>query len=411
MDKILEIENKKHNMFFSLLITLFQLIIDIYRKFIKDAGFARAGSLAYTTLMAAIPFAALVLSLMNAFGALDVVQVQIMDFIVRLLIPTRQAEVIAMLDQFLENSNTLGAVVGLVFFTITSVLLLNTISDNLNAVWGSKVQTNFLSKFTTYVSVIIFGSLLLAASTTMSSQFSLKQIENIAVLNRVLLRIAPYIFDFFVILLIIGITPSGRVRVKYLLIVSAVGSVFWELLKYGFFHLSSWAIRTSVIYGTLALIPIFLFWVFIIWMIILIAMETAWILQHKEKSWMGKPAADMSPSEKLTFGFELFLVVAEEFENGRKGPTTEQLASIFSVSISDIREMTNLFQSNNLLISAGDDSSSWVPARSLTGITTVDVVEAIFGPVHQPYIKKFYDSGLSGIKHGNIADFLTSRTN
>ncbi len=410
MNKIMEMETGKHNIFISLLITLFQLIVDVYRKFIKDAGFARAGSLAYTTLMAAIPFAALVLSLMNAFGALDVVQVQIMDFIFRLLIPTRQAEVIAILDQFLENSNTLG-VVGLVFFTITSVLLLNTISDNLNAVWGSKVQTNFLSKFTTYVSVIIFGSLLLAASTTMSSQFSFKQIENIAVLNRILLRIAPYIFDFFVILLIIGITPSGRVRVKYLVIVSAVGSVFWELLKYGFFHLSSWAIRTSVIYGTLALIPIFLFWVFIIWMIILIAMETAWILQHKEKSWMGKPACDMSPSEKLTFGFELFLVVAEEFENGRKGPTTDQLASIFSVSISDIREMTDLLQANNLLLAAGDDGGSWVPARSLTGINTVDVVEAIFGPVNHPDIRKFYDSGISAIKHGSIADFLTSKTN
>ena len=410
MNKILQLNPNDYPLFIALLIKLIQLLTNVYTKFISDYGFARAGGLSYTTLLAAVPFAALVISLMSAFGALDSVQEQIMDFVVRMLMPTEQAAIKAILDQFLSNSNTLG-VVGLVFFTITSIMLLNSININLNAVWGSRVQTNFMNKFTTYASVIIFGTLLLAASTTITSRFSFLHIDNIKILNRIILWIAPYIFDFFVIMLIIGITPSGRVKIKYLLIVSMIGSILWELLKYGFVNVSSWAIRTSVIYGTIAVIPIFLFWVYIIWLIIIFCMEIAWVLQFKNREWQGKSLTEMTPSEKVTFGFELFLVAAEEFEAGRKGPTLEQLSDVFSVSMSEVREMTSLLEKKDLLLSAGEGGMFWIPARSLTQIRTVDVLKAVFGTLSTPELDDFYQAGIEGIKHEYISDLLSTDKN
>ena len=419
MNKILQLNPDDYIRFISFLVKAMQLLINIYNKFVKDAGLARAGSLAFSTLMAAVPFAALTISLMNAFGALDTVQQQIMDFIVQLLIPTRQLEVNEILNQFLDNSRTLG-VVGLVFFTITSIMLLNTITKNLNAVWGSKAKTNFISKFTTYASVIIFGTLLIAASTTLTSRFTFFETENIADLSRILIKVAPFVFDFFVIMLLIGLTPSARVRLRYLLIVSAVGAVFWELLKHAFFNVSSWVLRMSVIYGTIAIVPIFLFWVYVIWLIILGAMETAWVLQYKNKAWEGKPIHEMTPYEKLTFGYELFISIAHSYENGLTPPNAEQLSGKFSVSIRDVHDMTALLSSGNLLMQAGDDGQGWVPARSLSKIKTSELIEVIFGTntlaengtagIHLQ-IERFRSGGINGIDQGCISDLLTAQKN
>ena len=416
MNKLMALKPENYNRFLALLIQLAQLVIKVYGKFIDDAGFARAGSLAYSTLMASVPFAALIISLMSAFGALDTVQNEIMDFIVQLLIPTRQAEIKGLLDQFLANSNTLG-VLGLVFFTITSVMLLDTVNTNLNAIWGSKVKTNFLNKFTTYASVIIFGTLLLAASTTLSSRFSFVPIENIAVLNRILLMIAPYIFDFLVIMLLIGITPSGRVQIRYLLIVSIIGAILWELLKYGFFNVSSWAIRVSVIYGTIAVVPIFLFWVFIIWMIILGALETAWVLQHKDNAWRGKTFTEMQPSDRLTFGLGLFMFIAESYEHGTPAPSADQLSRVFSVSIKDVTEMTDLLSAKGMLMPGGEDGKEWIPAKSLTKIKTIELFQAVYGISDPDVVEKsvilqrlddFYKAGIKIIGDSTITDLLVS---
>ncbi len=405
MNRILALQPDNYNSFAAALIKILQLTINVYNKFSRDAGFARAGGLAYSTIMAAIPFAAVVISMLGIFGVFQNVQDQVMDFVLRMLIPTKQDQAKEIVNQFLNNSKTLG-VVGLVLFTITSVLLLNTITENMNAMWGSKAGTKFLSKFTTYVSVIIFGSLLLAASTTITSKISFTHIEHLAILNQILLRISPFIFDFFVIMLLIGITPSGRVQMKYLLIVSSMGALFWEIIKYAFFDVSSWAIRTSVIYGALAVIPIFLFWVYIIWTIILISLETAWVMQHKNNNWMGKPFSDMTPAEKLTFGVELFLTVAQEYDSGREGPTSDQLADVFSVSVSDVRYMMELLQKEKFVIQAGENGNLWVPARSLSKIKTRDLINSVFGQSSHEEIKSFIESGREGLHSGSISELI-----
>ena len=414
MNKLLELNPSNYNRFTAVLIRLLQLMIKLYRKFLTDAGFARAGGLAFSTLLAAVPFAALIISLLNAFGALDSVQKQITDFIVQLLIPTRQAEISAMLDQFLANSNALG-VVGLVFFLVTSIMLLNTVNVNLNAVWGSRAKSNFISKLSTYASVIIIGTLLLAASTTLSTKFSSLPIDNIAVFNRLMLRLSPYIFDLLIIMLIIGLTPSGRVKFSSIFIASLVGAVFWELLKWGFVNLSGWAIRASIIYGTIAVIPIFLFWVYIIWLIIIGAMELAWLLQHKQRQWTGKCLTAMLPAEKLMFGIDIYLSIAERFHSTEPAPTISELSHKFCMPGEDTSQVISIFSAKNLLVQTAGENPGWIPSRSLDTVRVAELIEAVFGANSIPddsksvsavLIAEFYSEGEKAFMLKSVSDLL-----
>ncbi|MCF6335680.1 MAG: YihY/virulence factor BrkB family protein, partial [Spirochaetales bacterium] len=99
-------------------------ILRVIEEFRKDKCLIRASSLSYTTLLALIPLTALSFSLFTAFDTFSGVKASVQRSMVNLLVPTRQDQLILYIDKFLNNTKTMG-IVGLLFFTITSIMLLN----------------------------------------------------------------------------------------------------------------------------------------------------------------------------------------------------------------------------------------------------------------------------------------------
>ena len=247
-----------------LLSRLYHFIRRVYQEFIRDNCPIRASGLAYSSLLALVPLAAFLFSLFTAFGSFKEITELVEGFIINQLIPTRQADLIAYLNQFIENSKTLG-VVGLLLFAITSVSLLNSINANLNAVWGSPSRRSFVGKFAIYTSVIVVGSLLVSVSISISSNlrkyFSLRELANTNLFNQLLVRLSPSLFMFLAIVLMVILIPQGKVRAKSALIGGITGTLLWEFVRFWFLYLTNVVFRFSVIYGSIAFIPIFLFWI------------------------------------------------------------------------------------------------------------------------------------------------------
>ncbi len=417
MNRLMNINPAHYKLPVSLVIIFLQTIVHTYTKFMRDNGLARAGSMAYSTLLAAVPLAALGISLMNSFGILDSAQTKLTEFIVQLMIPTRQAEATALLEQFLENSGKLG-VVGLVFFTISSVFLLDSISSNLNAIWGSKPKNNFFSKFTTYTSVIIFGTLLITVSLTLSKGINPWIFDKAKALTRVFISISPFVFNFMIISMLIILTPSAKVKPSSAAIAAVLGSIAWEIMKFGFVNISSWALRASVIYGTIAIVPVFLFWLYILWIIIIAAMELTWLHQHRNKPWTRQEPSEMQPAEKAAFGLEVFVFIAEKFDEGGEAPDINELAIKFAVSTEDIKTVTDLLITSNLLITTGEDSEALVPSRSLTSMDVEDVVKVLFGEIQfrnvynreaARVIQRILYTGIDQVSSLNMSDLLIQK--
>ena len=105
----------------------------LFSEFKKDKCFIRASSLAYSSLMALIPLTALSFSLFTAFDTFSGIKDNIQKSLVALLIPTQHDTLYGYIDQFLENSKTMG-VIGLLLFALTSIMLLNRISESFNSI-------------------------------------------------------------------------------------------------------------------------------------------------------------------------------------------------------------------------------------------------------------------------------------
>jgi len=358
-------------------------------EFRRDQCPIRAASLAFATLLALVPLFALLFSLFSALGTFSEVLENLQSFLFQQLVPTSQEEITTYIQRFVENTRALG-VVGLLFFLVTAVFLLNTIQSTFDALWGSRARKNSLRRLATYVSVLIVGSFLFSIGLNLAGMFrSLlggRAVEEIGKTLSVLTGVLPSIFIFLALLLMIQLIPSARVRFLSALIGAAVGSVFWEAARRIFFFWITYVIRLSIVYGSLAVIPIFLIWLYVAWTVVLFSLEVAFVHQHRQIGWQGKRLEQISPAERFLFGLEIYFQIVGRFYRGESPPSINQIARRFSASLSDIGFFIDLFHEKDLLLLAGKHNDLLVPARSLDKICLQELFRSLFGnPKEAPW--------------------------
>jgi membrane protein len=294
------------------------------REFLEDSCQIRSASLAFSSLLALVPLTATVFSISAAFGAFTNVKEQIKTFLIQQLIPTRQEEIFSSLEGFVNNAGALG-IVGFLVFAVTSISLLNGINMNCNAVWGSNVRKGFLSIFTTYTSIIVFGTLLIGASVTVTAAAGtiITSMINSPLLIQFLLWFSSPLMIFMLFMLTILLVPTGPVSPKSAALGALVGTLLWELIKFAFVRGTNFVIRSSVIYGSIATIPIFLVWLYIGWLIFFAAIETAYVHQHRETAFSLKKLNAFS--EKAVLMLQLFFLTARSFIDGKGAVDTKAL--------------------------------------------------------------------------------------
>jgi len=88
-------------------------------------------------------------------------------------------------------------------------------------------------------------------------------------LKQRLLRAAPFLIQLILLLAAYTLIPHRRVRVRHAFIGALAATVLIELAKHGF---ASYIEHSSYeqVYGTLAIVPIFIFWIYLSWILVLL---------------------------------------------------------------------------------------------------------------------------------------------
>ncbi len=344
----------------------------------RDHCTPRAGSLAYSTLMAVVPLSAFVVALLTAFGSFSNIITEIQVFLVQILVPTKQDEFGILIEEFIGNSQALG-IVGFLLFAVTSINLINNITLNMNAIWGTEPKGNILGKFTSYTSTLLFGTLLIGVSFTGRALLTSIMSPEVSTLWSFIVVSIPTLFMYVAFLLLISLVPGTKVELRYAAIGSLFGVIFWELAKKGFVEGSNFVLRASVMYGSLALIPIFLFWLYIIWMIILVSAELTYCLQYSEKPWSVYSFERMEPAQRFSLGIQIFLLISRAFRNGDPPPSKNFIADQMGIALDDVNAFISILEQNNLVRSIGRAEWTLVPARPLETITFREIMACLMG--------------------------------
>lgn len=267
----------------------------LWTRFVEDKCFETAGALSYTTLFALVPLTATVFGILSAFPVFSVWTDELIDFIFSNFVPTTGMTVRDYLLGFADNAKSMTAV-SIVVLVVSALMMMWGIEDRLNRIWRVEKYRTSMSRFMLYWTALTLGPILVVAGIAATSYvFAQPWISSAAAefgLHSVLLRCLPFVVTFISLLVIYELIPNRRVALRYGAVGALLGAILFELSRWGFALYVSQVANYQQIYGALAVIPIFLIWIYLSWVIVLLGASVAASLS----SFDYRPVAERLPA-------------------------------------------------------------------------------------------------------------------
>jgi len=211
-------------------------------------------------------------------------------------------------------------IIGLVLFVYTAVTLANAIEHLFNIIYEAPSERPVHIRLAIHWSIITLGGALLVMSLYMSSQFLdyMGGVVGSSTLSRVLNHGLSMLASWVLLFLIYALMPNTHVSIRAALIGSFISSVLWEAAKFGFQIYVAKAVPYSALYGSLGLIPLFLFWIYVTWIIVLFGLTLTKALQtlHGRDPKRLRIATENLPNGDPDWMVPIMVEVAKAFARG-----------------------------------------------------------------------------------------------
>lgn len=366
-----------------------QVIILAIRNFLSDQCMLRASALAFTTILSLVPFLALTFSVLKGFGVQHRVEPLIME-----QLSGGSQEVATRIIDYINNTNmgSLGAF-GLLALVATVITLLGNIEDALNAIWGVDETRSLQRKFSDYLSVVIVGPILIFTAVSMTSFLQSQSILKWLVENSYvgdfllsILHLIPYMITWIALSFLYIFIPNTAVRIFPAAIGGLLAGTCWQMAQWGYIHFQVGVAKYNAIYGTLAVLPIFMVWIYTSWLIVLFGAELVHALQNIDvfRRELRTPEINFRLRELLALAVLQDVVTA--FVSGAPCWTAKRLEDELELPARVLRELLDELVTSGLLTTTASDPPCYQPGREPDQIMLSEVLYILrdFGGTWQP---------------------------
>ncbi len=233
-----------------------------------------AGSLTFTTVLSIVPFLAVSFALFTRFPLFRRFEDALEEHLLKSLLPADMSRtVLKYLNQFAANASGL-TVVGSLFLLVTAIALLLTVENAFNQIWNVKRNRPFLKRVGLYVLTLAVGPPALGVSLWATSYVlgaSMGLIGTLPPSARFVLNLGPVALTWVGLASLFYFVPNTRVRRRDAIVGGLIASIALELGKRGFAAYLLKVPTYKAVYGTFAVFPVFLLWVYFSWLVTLAA--------------------------------------------------------------------------------------------------------------------------------------------
>ena len=366
-----------------------QVILLAARNFLGDQCMLRASALAFTTILSLVPFLALTFSVLKGFG----VQHRVEPLVMAQLSGGSQ-EVASRIIDYIDNTSmgSLGAF-GLLALIAAVITLLGNIEEALNAIWGVDETRSLQRKFSDYLSVVIVAPILIFTAISMTSFLESQAILKWLVENSyagdlllAVLHFVPYMITWIALTFLYIFTPNTSVRILPALLGGVLAGTCWQVAQWGYIYFQVGVANYNVIYGTVAVLPIFMVWIYTSWLIVLFGAEIVHVFQNITmfRRELRTPEINFRLRELLCLAVLQDVVTA--FVSGAPCWTAQRLEDELDLPARVLRELLDELVSSGLLVIAAGEPATYQPAREPDLILMTDVLAILrdFGGTWQP---------------------------
>jgi len=334
-----------------------------WRRFLDDKCFETAGALSYTTLVSLVPLTVAMFAMFSAFPMFADARNTLINFVFANFVPATGEKVQETMLGFAANASKLtGISILVMLFSALSMMV--SIEDRLNRVWRVHQARSWGARLLLYWASLTLGPILVAGGIAATSYVTAIPLLHAAAgqfgNGERLLNALPFAVTLVTLWLTYMVVPNCKVSRRDAAIGALIGAVLFEIVRWGFTLFVHSAQTYQQIYGVLASIPIFLLWIYLAWVIVILAASIAASVSAFEY----RP-----PTATLPEGAEFLglLVVLRHFVDAQRTGDSVDPAGVLASepylrSASVVDYFDDLREAD--LIQRGD-SGGWLLSRSL----------------------------------------------
>jgi membrane protein len=273
------------------------------RFFLRDYRAAacqeNAAALTYMTLFALVPFMAVSYAVFSMVPEFDGMAIKVQKFFFAQFVPESSAVLQSYFASFSKQAQKL-TLLGALFLAVTAFLMLGNIERTFNKIWGVERGRKGLSKLLLYWAVLSIGPLLIGAAFAVSTyllslKFVVQSYQSLG-LERDIIAVFPFILNACAFSFLFIAVPNCRVPLPWGFLGGVGTAVGFEALKWLFSNIVA-SSNFKFIYGAFAVLPLFLLWVNLLWMMVLGGAVLVRILTEKRylsgRDWVGDMPASL----------------------------------------------------------------------------------------------------------------------
>ncbi len=316
-----------------------------------------AAGLSYTTILSLAPLLVIAFAMIGAFPAFAGMESQLKALIFEVFVPTAGTAIDEYFSGFAKNAGRLTSI-GIVTLSITTLLLLWTIQEAFNEIFKSQQKNSLVFNLLKFWAFVTLGPLLVGASLSLSSlviatahQLEIPGSFWVETLYKFGLSTLLELIAFF---LLFAFLPNTIVRLHHALLGAIVTTAIFRFLKWAFVWYITQFPTYQAIYGALASVPIFLFWVYLSWLAalfgaVLTATLPEWGRIRKGEKMFAFMDASLNPAEKLAYSIKILTLI---HDSGREGKLLDsaRLRANIPVATAQFSELITALKAKGYLV-------------------------------------------------------------
>ncbi|MDR0955040.1 MAG: YihY family inner membrane protein [Rikenellaceae bacterium] len=375
-------EREYHSKFMRWLSGHIKVFIYTIRSYGQNQMTVRCAGLTYYTLMAIVPLAAVV------FGVAKAVGFDMQGYVLGAL--PRYRQLIEQVIGFAENITAitqggLVASVGLLVLLWSVIKVFMNTEESFNFIWEVRKQRNITRRIADYISILILGPIVImlfsmARNLVESSLEGMIGGTFLSPLLIVVRAVIPFISAILIFTLVYFVMPNTKVQFMSALKSGTVVGVVFVFVQLFYAYGQSSISNYNIVYGGLALLPLFLIWLNVCWQIVMFGAELSFGYQNVKNYQYEREAEHVSYDYRRKVMLLVMHRIATDFAAGGQQMDSDQLAEALNLPVRIVRDSLFELEEAGLIISAEDDdkkTTRYYPAHEVSGLRVYDVIRAV----------------------------------
>lgn len=407
--------------------------------------FRHASAMAYVTLFSLIPSLAVTFSLMSiftsVFGETGGWMQKGRDFLLSNLAAGSGDRALEYIESFLQNLDLKKiGLTGFAGMLVTLIMLLKQIEEALNRIWLIHKPRSLWTRFLYFWLCLTLGTFLVGLligilSVSVMSKFEFLGGSHLSGISAIFTQALPPTLIFLAFFILYKVVPNTHVHWRPALAGAIPATfIFWQSARlYGWY--TAKFTNYQAIYGALAAVPLFLLWLYIVWVIALLGAVISWRVQQgfNLKRDSDSDEVHLTPTERFrnaqiqqSIPLLVLIAIAERFKSATgHGLTISELNHDLNLPEYWIRDALTILEECGFIVCRGatemdlnDSDGEFFPTFPPDSYTVVQVVEKLSASA-QEWLKHWEHRwpgdlkrvaahyGAIDLKSGSVSDLVT----